>query len=360
MNEGTDFSVRYKNSNNRLPLESIKDADIYDVVITFKGEYAGTVTKTDFITISPKPVTLSGAEYTMSVGDPLELDASKNPSLLKLEGYISTETPVYRGNVRLNSNVDIAVSGTYENAFNVSEVFLGTGGTFREANYTLNRTTPSGTLIVNVGDITVDIPDAVEDEQNEGCYLYNGKSYALAGISIGESDYTLEDIDVTYTLNGSDFENAADRIWNVGSYKANVTVTKEGAHKGAKVSVDIEINPTPLVVFFNIPEEIEVGQDLNWNYTMIEFSGIITNMLGHEETPLVDSNCELKIEGNLDEPGLHAAWITGFELLENTKTDFKPMNYQPVDEDGNILIADGSVDIEIPGDGNIEVINPSE
>lgn len=358
LDEGDDFTVQYISSNSRT-LASIKNADTYDVIVTFKGEYAGTVTKTDLITISPKSVTLSGAEYTMSVGEPLELDASKNPDLLKLQGYIQTETPVYQGTITLASDVDITTSGTYQNAFDISNVTLGTEGSFRAGNYTLNKVqSPSGTLIVNVGDITVDIPGAVEDEQNEGCYLYNGMSYALAGISIGESDYTSDDITITYTRNGEAFKDADNRIWNVGSYKANIIINKEGEHKGAQVSVDIEINPTPLYVFFNTPEEIEVGQDLNWDYTMIEFRGVITNMNGNEETPKVDSNCKLKIDGDLDEPGLHSAWITGFKLLENTETDFKPMNYQPVDEDGNILTWDGSVDIKVPGDGNIEITDP--
>lgn len=378
--EKDNYTVFVKLKNQK---SFFKNADTYSIYLEGKGTAFGEYDTKATITINPKKITsIKATDQSVTIGNNPDLVPSE--TTITIDGLIGEEKPEYAGNnLTLASEADINIKGEYIDALSIQSLDIKDNDEegFLKSNYSgwdeVAGNYGKGTLTVtDDSGIDIEIPTGGEvtvDGNGNYSFPYDGKNhndfFKAEGVKVkvtytdGEEktvELTKDNFKVTYQKDGSDFTSL--NPWNVGTYVATITVTKEdpAAIKGKSTVRTITVTKRSLSATIK-PQTIETADasiktEVNGNVTIV-------NPVKTETAVLTGS---LKVKDGLTLQAGHiykgAIVKDNFTLTGGTdQNGFKAANYELNDENitaGDLTVkqATDPTDPEdiIPGDGNNE------
>ena len=265
---------------------------------------------------------------------------------------VPNETPSFEGGLSLAPDANVNIADTYADALSISSLTMknNVDGNFLASNYSITNASNYGTGTLTVTDdsgIDIEIPTGGEvtvDGNGNYSFPYDGKNhndfFTAEGVKVkvtytdGEEKtvkLTDNDFEVKYQKDGSDF--TSEEPWNVGTYVATITVTKEdpAAIKGKSTVRTITVTKRSLSATIN-PQTIEttdasIETGANENVT-------IDNPVKTEKAVLTGL---LKVKDGLTLQAGHiykgAIVKDNFTLADGTdQNGFKAANYELKDE----------------------------
>lgn len=367
-----NYSVIFIKNNKP---SALKNAGTYTVKVNGENNLGGTLVLTDAITIDKASINAIGAKpQSIKIGEQPNLSISDET--VTIEDLVGAEFPTVESKLSLKDGIDINVKGNHTGALIVPKELelkdnIATG--FYRSNYgELPSSFTAGTLTVtDDSGIDIDIPEEGEievDENGNVSFPYDGKNHnnfftdkkITVKYTEDEKEKTLElginNYQVTWKKDNSEW-TSTEEPWNVGTYVATITVTKEdpAAIKGKSTVRTITVTKRSLSATIK-PQTIETADasiktEVNGNVTIV-------NPVKTETAVLTGS---LKVKDGLTLQAGHiykgAIVKDNFTLTDGTdQNGFKAANYELNDE--NITAGDLTVkqatdpgDI-IPGDGD--------
>ena len=378
--ETSKYNISFSTKTGSV--SEVINADKYKVTINGLNELGGTLTKDNAIEITPRKVTIKAADQTIKIGEQPELDAANHTAekpVIEIDKLVPNETPSFEGSLNLASEANVNIAGTYTDALSISSLTVkdNDDGNFLASNYSITNTNNYGKGTLTVTDdsgIDIEIPTGGEvtvDGNGNFSFPYDGKNhndfFTAEGVKVkvtytdGEEktvELTKDDFKVTYQKDGSDFTSL--NPWNVGTYVATITVTKEdpAAIKGKSTVRTITVTKQSLSATIK-PQTIETADasiktEVNGNVTIV-------NPVKTETAVLTGS---LKVKDGLTLQAGHiykgAIVKDNFTLTNGTdQNGFNAANYELNDENitaGDLTVkqATNPTDPEdiIPGDGD--------
>lgn len=378
--ETSKYNISFSTKTGSV--SEVINADKYKVTINGLNELGGTLTKDNAIEITPRKVTIKAADQTIKIGEQPELDAANHTAekpVIEIDKLVPNETPSFEGSLNLASEANVNIAGTYTDALSISSLTVkdNDDGNFLASNYSITNTNNYGKGTLTVTDdsgIDIEIPTGGEvtvDGNGNFSFPYDGKNhndfFKAEGVKVkvtytdGEEktvELTKDNFKVTYQKDGSDF--TSPNPWNVGTYVATITVTKEdpAAIKGKSTVRTITVTTRSLSATIK-PQTIETADasiktEVNGNVTIV-------NPVKTETAVLTGS---LKVKDGLTLQAGHiykgAIVKDNFTLTDGTdQNGFKAANYELKDEkitagDLTVKQATNPTDPEdiIPGDGD--------
>lgn len=370
-----NYSVVFTKNNE---LSALKNAGIYTVNVYGENNLGGTLVLTDAITIDKASINAIGAKpQSIKIGEQPNLSISDET--VTIEDLVGAEFPTVESKLSLKEGVDINVKGNYTEALIVPaelELKDNTITGFYRSNYgDLPSSYTAGTLTVtDDSGIDIEIPEEGEievDENGNVSFPYDGKNhnnfFADKKITVkyteSEEEKTLVlskgDYTVTWKKGNSEW-TSTEEPWNVGTYVATITVTKDVlAIKDKSTVRTITVTKRSLSATIN-PQTIEtvdasIKTEVNGNVTIV-------NPVKNETAALTGS---LKVKDDLT---LQAGHIykgaivkgDGFALADGADDNkFKASNYELKDESitaGDLTVKQATDPIDpgdiTPGDGD--------
>lgn len=411
LKKGTDYEVSYQLNGNAVTESIDANTQKYAVIITGKGNYAGSSMSVWF-EIKPRPLNIiaqEDAELTCKVG----ADVSKGwnaASYLTFktgekEGLVTKDGDKGRNdNAVITGTIYLAKDQTTENTGEVtldfSEVSAGAteNSTFELSNYTPSVSGLAETFKLTVsekdleedtdGEVTI-IPEGGEDKitikhNEEYTMTYNGKSYS---VSHDDNDK------VEITCDGKPYNEEV--IKNVGRYEIIVTTESENTYVWKKVTLIIEkakltVDVLPQTVYIHDMAalndeglrntELNLGiftegesEDVDATIKIVSgvqadekvsFSGTLAlkadkwalgenkgTIVGEETLELAEDNV---VNANYEIETVNAAALTIIYKIDNSNIDNVEIAFEGVAE-GNTKVYDGTpVEVEkVTADGVI-------
>ena len=207
-----------------------------NIAVTGKGNFAGTVNKTENFTITPKTITL--ADITVEEPENLTCNGETKEVKVTLNNGIDANVVVtYTGNVNENGQaVDV---GTYTANVTVT----GKGNYAGTVNTTKEFTIASKAILDT--DVTVNVPENL---------VYDGEAKE---VTVTLNNGVQADVVITY----EGVINEDGKAVNVGEYTANIVVTGKGIYAGTVNKIqNFTITPKTIVdtdVTVKLPENLE-------------------------------------------------------------------------------------------------------
>ena len=378
--EISKYSISF--STEAGSVAEVVNAGTYKVTVKGIGELGGTLTTENAIKITPREVTIKAADQTIKIGEQPELNAANHTAekpVIEIDRLVPGETPSFEGSLNLASEANVNIARPYTNALSISSLTVkdNVDGKFLASNYLITNAGNYGKGTLTVTDdsgIDIEIPTGGEvtvDGNGNYSFPYDGKNhndfFKAEGVKVkvtytdGEEktvELTKDDFKVTYQKDGSDFTSL--NPWNVGTYVATITVTKEdpAAIKGKSTVRTITVTKRSLSATIK-PQTIETADasiktEVNGNVTIV-------NPVKTETAVLTGS---LKVKDGLTLQAGHiykgAIVKDNFTLADGTdQNGFKAANYELKDEkitagDLTVKQATNPTDPEdiIPGDGD--------
>lgn len=379
--ETSKYNISFSTETGSV--SEVINADIYTVTINGLNELGGTLTKEDAIKITPRKVTIKAADQTIKIGEQPVLNAANHTAekpVIEIDKLVSDETPSFEGSLSLAPDANVNIADTYADALSISSLTMkdNVDGNFLASNYSITNANNYGTGTLTVTDdsgIEIEIPEGGEvtvDGNGNYSFPYDGKNhndfFTAEGVKVkvtytdGENNtvvLTKDDFKVTYQKDGDGSDFTSQDPWNVGTYVAKITVTKEDpAIKDKSTVRTITVTKRSLSATIN-PQTIEtvdasIKTEANGNVT-------ISNPVKTETAVLTGL---LKVKDGLTLQAGHiykgAIVKDNFTLADGTdQNGFKAANYELKDENitaGDLTVkqATNPTDPEdiIPGDGD--------
>lgn len=377
--ETSKYSISFSTETGIV--SEVINADKYKVVIEGLIDLGGTLTKDNAIEITPRKVTIKAADQTIKIGEQPELDAANHTTdkpVIEIDKLVPDETPSFEGSLSLASEANVNIADTYADALSISSLTMkdNVDGNFLASNYSITNADNYGKGTLTVTDdsgIDIEIPTGGEvtvDGNGNYSFPYDGKNhndfFKAEGVKVqvtytdGEKktvELAKDDFEVTYQKGGSDFTSQAP--WNVGTYVAKITVTKnDPAIKGKSTVRTITVTKRSLSATIK-PQTIETADasiktEANGNVTIV-------NPVKTETAVLTGS---LKVKDGLTLQVGHvykgAIVKDNFTLTDGTdQNGFKAANYELKDENitaGDLTVKQATKPTDpgdiIPGDGD--------
>lgn len=378
--ETSKYNISFSTETGSV--SEVINADKYKVTINGLNELGGTLTRDNAIEITPRKVTIKAADQTIKIGEQPELDAVNHTAekpVIEIDKLVSDETPSFEGSLNLASEANVNIARSYTDALSISSLTVkdNVDGRFLASNYSITNVNNYGEGTLTVTDdsgIDIEIPTGGEvtvDGNGNYSFPYDGKShndfFTADGVKVqvtytdGEEktvELTKDDFKVTYQKDGSEF--TLEEPWNVGTYVATITVTKDVlAIKDKSTVRTITVTKRSLSATIN-PQTIEtvdasIKTEVNGNVTIV-------NPVKNETAVLTGS---LKVKDGLT---LQAGHIykgaivkgDGFALADGADDNkFKASNYELKDESitaGDLTVKQATDPTDpgdiTPGDGD--------
>lgn len=378
--EISKYSISF--STEAGSVAEVVNAGTYKVTVKGIGELGGTLTTENAIKITPREVTIKAADQTIKIGEQPELNAANHTAekpVIEIDRLVPGETPSFEGSLNLASEANVNIARSYTDALSISSLTVkdNVDGRFLASNYSITNVNNYGEGTLTVTDdsgIDIEIPTGGEvtvDGNGNYSFPYDGKShndfFTADGVKVqvtytdGEEktvELTKDDFKVTYQKNGSEF--TLEEPWNVGTYVATITVTKDVlAIKDKSTVRTITVTKRSLSATIN-PQTIEtvdasIKTEVNGNVTIV-------NPVKNETAVLTGS---LKVKDGLT---LQAGHIykgaivkgDGFALADGADDNkFKASNYELKDESitaGDLTVKQATDPTDpgdiTPGDGD--------
>lgn len=346
-----NYTVAYK------PAE-VKNAGTYNVTVTGKGAYKGTLTKTFEIQKATARVTAKPVEWTIGTPGPTFTDAltvkGVGEDQLTVTRYTGptgpwTEAGVYKVTY---TNIELTDKVNYEEVPDVtSKLIVKKEGTEQDP------ITPGENNDPEIIPGTDENMEGWEWDSTDKRFerTYDGQEHPLTKISfkyINEGETAWETLTVDTDCKVS-YEPSTPKDVNENGYTATITITNSTYYSG-NATINLYINPADLTINLNVPATIEKGQNVStwWTPEMAKFTGVYNDEPAKIEGSLSISDFEkANVGGKVD------AIITGLKLVENTveSKTFKPSNYNPTwkNGDASITVTEGDAEID-----DITVVDP--
>ena len=268
LDEGT-YQVSVKKDGN---FAYLRNAGTYTVVIRGTGDAAfGDYETTETITVKQAPInSIKANDQTIAIGEAVKTDATANPEIITINGLVNSEQAAFTaGTVSVDKNVDVNIAGQYTDALSISTLTIAEQSEgFLKANYSgWERFTTDnygkGTLTVtDDSGIDIELPEegSILVDDGDGTYslVYDGKAHTdlldntTITIKIGDAEpvaLTTDDYEVSFSKVGDDSFQETTSPWNVGTYHATITVTKdEEGYKDKSTIVVFDITQRPLTI----------------------------------------------------------------------------------------------------------------
>lgn len=351
--ETSNYSISF--STEAGSVSEVINAGKYKITINGLNDLGGSLIKEDAIEITPRKVTIKAADQTIKIGEQPELDAANHTAekpVIEIDKLVPNETPSFEGGLSLAPDANVNIADTYADALSISSLTMknNVDGNFLASNYSITNASNYGTGTLTVTDdsgIDIEIPTGGEvtvDGNGNYSFPYDGKNhndfFTAEGVKVkvtytdGEEKtvkLTDNDFEVKYQKDGSDF--TSEEPWNVGTYVATITVTKEdpAAIKGKSTVRTITVTKRSLSATIN-PQTIEttdasIETGANENVT-------IDNPVKTEKAVLTGL---LKVKDGLTLQAGHiykgAIVKDNFTLADGTdQNGFKAANYELKDE----------------------------
>ena len=333
----------------------VTNAEIYTVTIDGKGVYTGKITTT--LKVNPKELTsVKPKDQIIKEGQQAKLNPVEDPTLIIIEDLADKD----KGNYKF-SNGSLELTGENNKTISVkSDPVLTLANNkdkgFFAANYEMPKTFGTGILFVEDTDIEIDVPEDVEvDADGSWKFVYDGGHHkdAVETVKINGEDKALVP-GVEYSVEYKYSENQlAGEKWNVGTYKAVITILKEGNNKNAVATQLIMVTERTLKINFLLDDESLIGKEVQAvscvDYTTLNTGvneGLVTN-----EIPQISGT--FKIADKANENGKYDVEVKGLNV--ESSSSFSKANY-------NITCYVNGMPIDDNGDGNdnIEIDDPKE
>ena len=333
----------------------VTNAEIYTVTIDGKGVYTGKITTT--LKVNPKELTsVKPKDQIIKEGQQAKLNPVEDPTLIIIEDLAEKDKGNYMfssGSLELtgenNKTISVKSNPALTLANNEEKGFLA-------ANYIMPGSFGTGVLIVKDTEIEIDVPEGVEvDADGSWKFVYDGGHHkdAVETVKINGEDKALVP-GVEYSVEYKDSENQlAGEKWNVGTYKAVITILKEGNNKNAVATQLIMVTERTLKINFLLDDESLIGKEVQAvscvDYTTLNTGvneGLVTN-----EIPQISGT--FKIADKANENGKYDVEVKGLNV--ESSSSFSKANY-------NITCYVNGMPIDDNGDGNdnIEIDDPKE
>ena len=232
---GNDLKIEYQKANgswtedpSEITATEVKDSKTVNIRVSSEGNYDGYVTGTEKLTITARPITITG--------DGWESSQPYTGSEYKKTGYTVEEanTENTRGLVAgetVNTSYEIkgtnvgSYTGTFGDNFEIKTAggVLGIGAKDVTANYTVTKT--PGTLTIGKAEIL----NHVTLTPNPVTKVYDGEAHT-AGIATATADHGNE-VKVEYSVNGTDWTTDPSTI-TATEVKDSVTVLLRASSEG--------------------------------------------------------------------------------------------------------------------------------
>lgn len=379
--EISKYSISF--STEAGSVAEVVNAGTYKVTVKGIGELGGTLTTENAIKITPREVTIKAADQTIKIGEQPELNAANHTAekpVIEIDRLVPGETPSFEGSLNLASEANVNIARPYTNALSISSLTVkdNVDGKFLASNYLITNAGNYGKGTLTVTDdsgIDIEIPTGGEvtvDDKGNFSFPYDGKNHnnfftdkkiTVKYTEDDKKEKTLElginDYQVTWKKDNSEW-TSTEEPWNVGTYVATITVTKENpaAIKGKSTVRTITVTKRFLSATIK-PQTIETADasiktEVNGNVTIV-------NPVKTETAVLTGS---LKVKDGLTLQAGHiykgAIVKDNFTLVDGTdQNGFKTANYELKDEkitagDLTVKQATNPTDPEdiIPGDGD--------
>lgn len=379
--EISKYSISF--STEAGSVAEVVNAGTYKVTVKGIGELGGTLTTENAIKITPREVTIKAADQTIKIGEQPELNAANHTAekpVIEIDRLVPGETPSFEGSLNLASEANVNIAGTYTDALSIISSLTvkdNVDGNFLASNYSITNANNYGKGTLTVTDdsgIDIEIPiggEVTVDGNENFSFPYDGKNhndfFTAEGVKVKVTytdgaektvELTKDDFEVTYQKDGSDF--TSQDPWNVGTYVAKITVTKDDlAIKDKSTVRTITVTKRSLSASINSQTietvEASIKTEVNGNVTIV-------NPVKTETAVLTGT---LKVKGGLT---LQAGHIykgaivkgDGFALADGADDNkFKTSNYELKDESitaGDLTVKQATDPTDpgdiIPGDGN--------
>ena len=344
---GNDLKIEYQKADgswtedpSEITATEVKDSVTVNVRVSSEGNYDGYVTGTEKLTITARPITITGDGWTSDqpytgseykkTGYTVEAANAENTRGLVAGETVNTSYEIKGTNVG-------SYTGTFGDNFEIKTAggVLGIGAKDVTDNYTVTKT--SGTLTISKAEIL----NHVTLTPNPVTKVYDGEAHT-AGIATATADHGNE-VKVEYSVNGTDWTTDPSTI-TATEVKDSVTVllraSSEGNYEGYVTGKEeLTITKRPITI-------IGDGWTSSQPYTGSEY---------RKDTYEVEETNEANTRGLVaGETATVSYEITGTNVGTYTGTfgnDFKVMkddvdvtaNYNPTKTPGTLTITKAEI-----------------
>ena len=374
LDEGT-YRIRVKKDGE---FAYLRNAGNYTVVISGTGDAAfGDYETTETITIKQALInSIKANDQTIAIGEAVKTDATTNSEIITIEGLVNNEQAAFTaGTVSVDKNVDINIAGQYTDALSIttltiadqSEGFLKNNYSGWD-NFTTNNYGKGTLTVTDDSGIDIELPEegSILVDDGDGTYslVYDGKAHtdlldnATITIKIGDAEpvaLTTNDYEVLFSKVGDDSFQETTSPWNVGTYHATITVTKdEEGYKDKSTLVVFDITPRTLDITIE-DQTIEATGSVNKN--IVDGTTVTIGNKVDGETPAFADDAMLTCDVTFEAGHIYTdaiKWSSDISLQSNNK--FIATNYSlPQTIDAADLIVKQS----IGGDGT-DPVDPTD
>ena len=356
LDEGT-YRIRVKKDGE---VAYLRNAGNYTVVISGTGDAAfGDYETTETITIKQAPInSIKANDQTIAIGEAVKTDATTNPEIITIEGLVNNEQVAFTAGT-VGQYTD-ALSITTLTIADQSEGFLKNNYSGWD-NFTTNNYGKGTLTVTDDSGIDIELPEegSILVDDGDGTYslVYDGKAHtdlldnATITIKIGDAEpvaLTADDYEVSFSKVGDDSFQETTSPWNVGTYHATITVTKdEEGYKDKSTLVVFDITPRTLNITIN-DQTIEATGSVNKN--IVDGTTVTIGNKVEGETPAFTDGAMLTCNVTFEAGHIYTDAIKWTENTElKTEGSFNKDNYSLPE---SITAADLTIKQSITGGGD--------
>ena len=342
---GNDLKIEYQKANgswtedpSEITATEVKDSKTVNIRVSSEGNYDGYVTGTEKLTITARPITITGDGWESS--QPYTGSEYKKTDYTveaanaeNTRGLVAGETAEVVYELK-GTNV-----GTYTGTFGTAVIKKGEEDV--TANYTVTKT--PGTLAI--------IKSAIENYINiypvDVTKVYDGNAYAAG--TARATDRNGNNLKIEYSVNGTDWTEDPSEITATevkDSVTVNVRVSSEGNYDGYVTGTEkLTITPATLTITTPKAEKVYDGNALT-------AEGSITGFVNGETATFVTTGSQTEV-GNSE----NTYTLTWDGTAEKT-------NYTVSESLGTLTVTPQSIvpdpDPEKPSYKGVEVSTPAD
>ena len=342
---GNDLKIEYQKANgswtedpSEITATEVKDSKTVNIRVSSEGNYDGYVTGTEKLTITARPITITGDGWESS--QPYTGSEYKKTDYTveaanaeNTHGLVAGETAEVVYELK-GTNV-----GTYTGTFGTAVIKKGEEDV--TANYTVTKT--PGTLAI--------IKSAIENYINiypvDVTKVYDGNAYAAG--TARATDRNGNNLKIEYSVNGTDWTEDPSEITATevkDSVTVNVRVSSEGNYDGYVTGTEkLTITPATLTITTPKAEKVYDGNALT-------AEGSITGFVNGETATFVTTGSQTEV-GNSE----NTYTLTWDGTAEKT-------NYTVSESLGTLTVTPQSIvpdpDPEKPSYKGVEVSTPAD